>query len=172
MNIANITRIHNITFSIAYMRRMISLLEDYSNKRKVFGKVLASQPLHLVQLSQMKFTFEGNFLMLLQILKMHSKLESEENYKNKEILRILLPMAKLFSGRCSEEVSLEGIQSFGGVGYMENSSIPQILRDTIVTSIWEGSINILSLDFLKVIHSRPQAFKKIISKIGKRLRLL
>lgn len=170
MNLANITRLHNITFSIAYMRRMIALLEDYSMKRKVFGKTLDSQPLHLIQFSHMKFIHEGNFLFLMQLLKMHSKFEADKNYKNKDFLRILLPAAKIFAGRSSEEVCLEGIQCFGGVGYMENSNIPQIFRDTIVTSIWEGSINLLSFDFLKVVQSYPDAFKNLISKIGKRLK--
>jgi alkylation response protein AidB-like acyl-CoA dehydrogenase len=172
MNLANITRLHNITFSVGYMRRMIALLEDYSKKRKVFGKELSQQPLHIIEVSKMKFTFEGNFLFLLQVVKMYSKAELDKNYKNKDLLRLILPIAKLFAARCSEEVCLEGVQGFGGVGYMENSFIPQILRDTIVTSIWEGSINLLSFDFMKVLQSNVKVFENFVAKILKRIKLM
>ncbi len=168
MNLANITRLHNITFSVAYMSRMLALIQDYSNKRIVFGKPLSQQPLHILQVGQMKFTYEGNFLFLLEVIKMYSKSERDKNYKNKDLLRLLLPIAKLFAGRSSEDLCLEGVQSFGGVGYMENSFIPQILRDTIVTSIWEGSINLLSFDFMKVLQSNKKVFANLIKKIEKR----
>jgi putative acyl-CoA dehydrogenase len=96
---------------------------------------------------------------------MQGKSENEDNYAKKGFLRFLLPLAKLFAGRCSEEIALEGIQGFGAVGYMENSHIPNILRDTIVTSIWEGTINLLSFDFLKVIKSDPKIYQKLINCI-------
>jgi alkylation response protein AidB-like acyl-CoA dehydrogenase len=171
MNLANITRLHNITTSVGFMRRMIALVEDYSHKRKVFGKELADQELHIQSFSEMKFNFEGNFLLMMQLVKMHGKSEYKD-YKNKELVRMLLPIAKIFAGRTSEHLCLEGIQCFGGVGYMENSGIPIILRDTIVTSIWEGSINVLSFDFLKVITGKTDLMKTFFGKVTKHLNKL
>jgi acyl-CoA dehydrogenase len=154
------------------MSRMIALIQDYSTKRVVFGKTLSEQPLHILQVAQMKFCYEGNFVLFLEVVKMHARSELDKDYKNKDLLRLLLPMTKLFAGRCSEEICLEGIQCFGGVGYMENSFIPQILRDTIVTSIWEGSINLLSFDFMKVSQSNKTIFGNILKKIEKRFNLM
>jgi alkylation response protein AidB-like acyl-CoA dehydrogenase len=167
MNLANITRLHNITTSTSYMRRMLALVEDYSSKRIVFGKPLSEQPLHIHAVAEMKAIVEGNVLLVLQLAKMQGKLDNDKDYKNKEFYRFLLPMAKVFAGRCSELVCLEGIQSFGGVGYMENSGIPGILRDTIVTSIWEGSINLLSYDFFKILTSKSSPLSNLSKKIEK-----
>jgi acyl-CoA dehydrogenase len=151
---------------------MVALVEDYSHKRVVFGKPLLEQPLHIKSVSEMKMLVEGNLLLVLQLAKMQGKLDNDPNYKNSSLLRILLPMAKVFAGRCSELVCLEGIQSFGGVGYMENSGIPGILRDTIVTSIWEGSINLLSYDFYKIFTAKDSGvFKALFNKIDKRLKV-
>jgi len=172
MNLANITRLHNITSSVAFMRRIIALVEDYSHKRKVFNFYLSQQPLHIVAFSKMKCILEGNFLLLLQLVKMQNKLETNSNYKKKDIFRMLLPIGKAFVGRCSEEVCIEGMQCFGGVGYMENSHIPVILRDTIVTSIWEGTINVLSFDFIKVKKSVSQSYQQLLEKIEKRFNLM
>ena len=43
----------------------------------------------------------------------------------------------------------EGLESFGGIGYIESTGIPQILRDGMVLPIWEGTTNVLSVDFSK-----------------------
>lgn len=43
----------------------------------------------------------------------------------------------------------EGLESLGALGYMENSNIPVAFRDAQVLTIWEGTTNVLSLDFLR-----------------------
>jgi acyl-CoA dehydrogenase len=169
MNLANITRLHNITASIAAMRKMIALLTDYSEKRKVFKNYLKDQELHVISLTNMKMELEGSFLLFFQMIKMFSKMELNEKYKNRDLVRLLLPVAKYFTARNAELVCLEGIQGFGGVGYMENSGIPIILRDVIVTSIWEGSINLLAFDFNKVLLSNTEAYKKLLTKISRKI---
>lgn len=148
---------------------MLSLLKDYSFKRKVFGASLDKQPLHILSYSRMKFLFEGNLILLLTLSAMQGKFENKDNYSKKGFLRLLLPLGKLFAGRCSEKLGLEAIQGFGAVGYMENSNIPNIFRDTIVTSIWEGTINLLSFDFAKVIKSDLKIYEKLVLKIRKNL---
>ena len=40
------------------------------------------------------------------------------------------------------------IESFGGAGYVEDTGLPQLLRDAQVLPIWEGTTNVLSLDAL------------------------
>jgi len=45
----------------------------------------------------------------------------------------------------------EVLESFGAYGYMEDSGIPAILRDAQVLPIWEGTTNILSIDFVKAL---------------------
>jgi Acyl-CoA dehydrogenases len=47
----------------------------------------------------------------------------------------LTPVIKLYSGKMSSEVVKEGMECIEGVGYMESSGIPQLLRDTEVYSI-------------------------------------
>jgi len=47
----------------------------------------------------------------------------------------------------------EGIEALGALGYMENSNVPVYLRDAQVLTIWEGTTNVLCLDFLRAITS-------------------
>lgn len=67
------------------------------------------------------------------------------------MLRLFTPVLKLFTAKEAVAVCSEGLETFGGVGYMENSRIPVILRDAQVLPIWEGTTNILSLDFAQEV---------------------
>ena len=71
--------------------------------------------------------------------------------ENRGVLRLLTPVAKLYSAKQAISVASEHIEMFGGLGYLEDSGIPSMLRDAQVLSIWEGTTNVLSLDMLRAI---------------------
>ncbi len=45
----------------------------------------------------------------------------------------------------------EALECFGGAGYIEDTGLPQLLRDAQVYAIWEGTTNVLSLDMLRAL---------------------
>jgi len=45
----------------------------------------------------------------------------------------------------------EFLEYFGGVGYMENSNLPRVMRDAQVLTIWEGTTNVLCHDFARAL---------------------
>jgi acyl-CoA dehydrogenase len=45
----------------------------------------------------------------------------------------------------------EALECFGGAGYIEDTGLPQLLRDAQVYAIWEGTTNVLSLDSLRAL---------------------
>ena len=45
----------------------------------------------------------------------------------------------------------EGLECFGGLGYLEDSKIPILLRDSQVYPIWEGTTNVLALDMVRAL---------------------
>ncbi len=64
------------------------------------------------------------------------------------LLRLVTPLTKLVTGKHAVAVTTELIEGFGGAGYVEDTGLPQLLRDAQVLPIWEGSTNVLSLDAL------------------------
>ncbi len=68
-------------------------------------------------------------------------------------LRLLTPLAKLWTGKLAVGMASECCEAFGGAGYIENTGIPQLLRDAQVYPIWEGTTNVLALDSLRAIAS-------------------
>ena len=173
MNLANITRLHNILASVSSMRRIIAIVEDYSYKRSVFGKLLKEQPLHIVSFSKLKFITEGCLLLTMHLGKLQGICEWEKNKKDKiELLRILLPLSKLFTAKMSIHVCSEGMECLGGNGYMENSYVPNILRDSFVLSIWEGTTNVLALDFIRVYENNKNVVDYLFLIVERRIKQL
>ena len=54
---------------------------------------------------------------------------SVANQDEKNLMRMFIPLLKMFTAKESIRIASEGIEFFGGIGYMENSHIPVILRD-------------------------------------------
>ena len=68
-----------------------------------------------------------------------------------ELLRVLTPVCKLTTGKQAVAVASETLEAFGGAGYIEDTGLPELLRDAQVLPIWEGTTNVLSLDLLRAI---------------------
>jgi hypothetical protein len=58
---------------------------------------------------------------------------------------------KLLTAKQAVAVTSEGLESFGGAGYVEDTGLPRLLRDAQVLPIWEGTTNVLSLDLLRAL---------------------
>lgn len=58
-------------------------------------------------------------------------------------------MTKLSTGRWSIAAVTEAMEAIGGVGYCEDSRVPTLVRNTHVIPIWEGTTNVMALDFLR-----------------------
>jgi acyl-CoA dehydrogenase-like protein len=66
-------------------------------------------------------------------------------------LRVLTPIMKLTTGKQAVMVASEILESFGGAGYIEDTGLPVLLRDSQVLPIWEGTTNVLALDTFRAL---------------------
>ncbi|XP_042684906.1 acyl-CoA dehydrogenase family member 11-like isoform X2 [Centrocercus urophasianus] len=170
-NMLNITRIHNVIGAVASMRRMISLSRQYALKRVAFGKLLKDHPLHMQTIARMEVQTRGAFLLLMEMARLLGLAETNmASEQDQLLLRLLVPVAKLYTGKQASAVAIEAMESFGGQGYMEDTGLPVIVRDTLVLSIWEGTTNVLSLDVLRSLtKSRGQAMAVFFSTVQNKL---
>ncbi|CAI9598619.1 unnamed protein product [Staurois parvus] len=163
----SITRIHNAIFSAASMRRIINLAREYASKRFVFGKLIKDHPLHIQTMARMEVEARGAFLLLMEVARLLGLEETNmATEQDQHLLRLLTPIAKLYTGKQAVAVVSEGLECFGGQGYMEDTGLPAMLRDAQVLTIWEGTTNILSLDILRsVIKSQGQVLSAFFSAV-------
>jgi len=148
----NITRIYNSLCALSHWRRGLDWARAYAEVRSAFGKRLIDHPLHKAQLDEQEALFHGAFRLTLKVAHLLGKEECGTASEDEKILlRVLTPVTKLYTARLCRLGIGEVMEMFGGLGYMENSRIPTLLRDAQVFSIWEGTTNVLALDFLRAL---------------------
>ncbi|KPP74256.1 hypothetical protein Z043_106597 [Scleropages formosus] len=185
-----ITRIHNTVSAVAAMRRIIQLGREYATKRFVFGKFLKDHALHVQTMARMEVETRGAFLLLMEVCWLLGREEvGSASALQLHLLRLLTPVAKLYTGKQAIAVVSEGLECFGGQGYMEDTGLPAMLRDAQCTgvtlppelyptccppqvlSIWEGTTNVLSLDVLRgVAKSRGQVLEAFFTDTKAKLK--
>lgn len=148
----NITRTWNAVCATASMARCVALARDYATRRQAFGRPLIEHPLHARTLADMQAEFEGAFALTFHVTRLLGRIEHDQARPHEpELLRLLTPLAKLWTAKMSVALASETLECFGGAGYIEDTGLPQLLRDAQVYAIWEGTTNVLSLDTLRVL---------------------
>lgn len=150
-SVLNITRLYNSICAISHMRRALDLAHSYSQKRKAFGNFISEQPVHKKTLQDLESEFAKCFKFTFYVVELLGKEETgKATEQEKKLLRALTPIVKLYTAKKCMAVTSEVVECFGGAGYVENTGIPRLFRDAQVFSIWEGTTNVLALDFLRV----------------------
>ena len=144
-----VTRAWNSVTSVAFMRRALALARSYAGQRRAFGSMLSELPLHIDTLAGLEAETRGAFLLAFELVELMGRQEAGElNDEQRALMRLLTPIAKLLTAKQAVAVVSECIEAFGGAGYVEDTGLPALLRDTQVLPIWEGTTNVLSLDAL------------------------
>jgi 3-(methylthio)propanoyl-CoA dehydrogenase len=82
----------------------------------------------------------------IDIYTRHSDESTRES--KKEFVDLLIPVAKAWSTDMGIECTSLAIQVWGGMGYIEESGVPQHYRDARITSIYEGTNGIQAMDLI------------------------
>ena len=164
----SVTRLHTIVMAVGAMRKMTSLARDYALRRRAFGRRLAELPLHLQTLARMEVETRGCLLLLLELARQQGLLEAgQAGDQDTLLLRLFTPVAKLYTAKAAVAVVSEGLECFGGQGYIEDTGLPGLLRDAQVLPIWEGTSSVMSLDVMRALtKSKGAALPALNSRLN------
>lgn len=135
--LVNITRLYNAVSSAGFMRRIIALMRDYAHRRTVFGKTLADNTMHLETLAEAEIQYRAALSFSFDVAERLGRAEipAESSEEDQTMLRLLTPLVKLYTAKQAVALASEGLESFGGQGYIEDSKLPRLLRDAQVLSM-------------------------------------
>jgi len=168
-SLVNVKRVYNAISAVALMRRGLALARDYAHRRRAFGKLLCEHPLHVETLGRLEVQFQAAFHLAFHCVLLMGRVECDQSADEAAVvLRLLTPLAKLTTGKQSVAAASETLELFGGAGYVEDTGLPQLLREAQVLPIWEGTTNILSLDTLRAIE-KDRAFEPFLRYMRERL---
>ncbi len=148
----HITRTWNSVMTAAAMRRGIALARDYARKRQAFGALLSQKLLHLDTMAMLQAETEAAFHLSFYLVELLGLDENDGlSEEQTHLFRLLTSIVKLTTGKQVMGVVSEVIEVFAGAGYVEDTGLPVLLRDSQVFPIWEGTTNVLSLDVLRAL---------------------
>ncbi len=111
--------------------------------------------------------FDAMFHLAFRAIQLLGRLEAKvASEAEQQLLRAVIPLAKLTTGKQAVEVVSEAVECFGGQGYMEDTGLGGILRDSHVLPLWEGTTNVLSLDVLKTL-GKDGVLPALAAEIGR-----
>jgi hypothetical protein len=108
----------------------------------------------------------GYLSQLVDITHASDDADLKADAENK--LALLTPVAKAFLTELGFECTSHGVQVFGGHGFIKEWGMEQLLRDTKISCIYEGTTGIQALDLLarKILGSKGQILKPFMTDIA------
>jgi acyl-CoA dehydrogenase len=166
----NITRLWNGISAVSLMRRAVALALSYAERRVAFGTALSEKPLHMDTLANLQAETEAAFHLAFRVAELTGRSEANElDEEEMRLLRLLTPVMKLTTAKQAVAVTSEALEAFGGAGYVEDTGLPVLLRDSQVLPIWEGTTNVLSLDALRALGPNNEAFRALRAEVTRAL---
>jgi len=109
---------------------------------------------------------------LLYTMRLAKALDAEndsnaDNQFEQLLLRLATPVGKFWICKRTPDMVAESLECHGGSGYVEESPMPRLFRESPLNSIWEGCGNIQSLDVLRAIAKQPAVTDAYIQELEK-----
>ncbi|MDP4680915.1 MAG: acyl-CoA dehydrogenase [Cyclobacteriaceae bacterium] len=158
--------------------------KERSQGRKPDSKHVNQDPMPIIEhadvrrmLFAQKAMVEGSLSLLTQCALYEDLLkttEGEEKVNYHLLLELLTPIVKTYPTEKGIESVSNGLQCLGGYGYCVDFPLEQLYRDIRITSIYEGTTGIQSLDLLgrKMIMQDGKAAKLLLNEINETLRVV
>jgi putative acyl-CoA dehydrogenase len=100
-------------------------------------------------------------------IRLASAVDNPTDPHEQALRRIALPLAKFWVCKRAPMLAAEALECLGGNGYVEDSGMPLLFRESPLNSIWEGSGNVNALDVLRALTREPEALNAWIVEVGK-----
>ena len=137
---------------------------------KVADPIICHPDVRRMLLTQ-KAISEGGRAMIMYAAKIVDEMEYAATQAEKDAaedrLGFVTPILKAFLTELGCESANLGIQIFGGHGYIKEWGMEQIVRDTRIATLYEGTTGIQALDLLgrKILLGRGKTFKAFSKEV-------
>jgi putative acyl-CoA dehydrogenase len=157
VRMVNHTRLDCLIGSASAMRWGLAQAVNHTRHRAAFGKLLAQQPLMQNVLADLAIESEAATATALRVARAYD--EQDAPFR-----RFATAVMKYWVCKRAPQHALEALECLGGNGYVEESGMPRLLRDSPLNSIWEGSGNVAALDVLRATLKEPEGLPAFLEE--------
>ncbi len=159
------TRLDCTVAPAAFMRQALANALWQTAHRTAFQKKLIDQPLMQTVLADMALESEAATALAFRIARSFD--ESAAGPVAAAFSRIATPVGKYWINKRVVNFVYEAMEAHGGSGYVEESVMPRIFRQSPLNSIWEGSGNVICLDVLRAMKREPDAIPAFLNELAR-----
>jgi len=153
------TRLDCVVGSTAGMRAGVAAAMWHAGHRSAFGKRLADQPLMRNVLADLAIESEASTALSLRLARAYD--EEDTAFK-----RLATAVGKYWVCKRLPMHAAEAMEVLGGNGYVEESGMPRLFRESPLNSIWEGSGNVNALDVLRALAKSPDVLQSFFDEVA------
>lgn len=153
--------------ALAYAKDRLAMrsLTGPKAPEKVADPIIVHPDVRKMLLTQKAFAEGGRALVYLTAMNadiVHNGETEEDRKAADDMLGFLTPIAKAFLTETGFEAANHGVQVFGGHGFIAEWGMEQIVRDTRISMLYEGTTGIQALDLLgrKVLMTQGASLKQ------------
>jgi putative acyl-CoA dehydrogenase len=158
IEMVNHTRLDCTIGSTAGMRAGVAQATHHCSQRSAFGKLLIEQPLMRNVLADLAVESEAATIAAMRLARTFDE-------DTPELRRLATPVLKYWICKRGPAHAVESLECFGGNGYVEESGMPRLYRESPLSSIWEGSGNVQCLDVLRAMARSPESADAFFAEI-------
>ncbi len=165
IEMVNHTRLDCCLGAAAGMRAGVAAAIHHASGRAAFGKTLIDQPLMLNVLADLAIESEAATVAAMRLARAYDESIGGDD-RATQFKRIANAVLKYWLCKRAVPHSGEALECFGGNGYVEESGMPRLYRESPLNSIWEGSGNVQCLDVLRAMVRGPEALEAFFGELA------
>ncbi|WAX77258.1 acyl-CoA dehydrogenase family protein [Streptomyces sp. KMM 9044] len=157
------TRLDCVLGSAGLMRQAVAQAVHHCTYREAFGGKLVDRPLMRNVLADLALESEAATTLALRLAAAYD----DGSERERALLRIAVPTAKYWVTKRCAPLAVEAAECLGGNGYVEDSGMPRLVRESPLNSVWEGAGNVQALDVLRALSRDPQVLDAYLGEVGR-----
>jgi putative acyl-CoA dehydrogenase len=163
IEMVNHTRLDCVIGAAGGMRAAVAQATWHAAHRSAFGKRLADQPLMRNVLTDLALEAEAATVLAMRLARAYDEGDSDEAAAH--LRRLGTAVGKYWVCKRCPNHAFEALECLGGNGYVEESGMPRMYREAPLSSIWEGSGNVMCLDVLRALARAPAALEAFLDEV-------
>jgi putative acyl-CoA dehydrogenase len=158
------TRLDCVLGAAATMRQAAAQALHHAAHRSAFGSTLVDQPLMRVVLADLAVESEAATVTGLRLARAFDD-AAHGDEAAAAFRRVATAVGKYWVCKRQPTHVGEALECLGGNGYVEESIMPRLFRESPLNGIWEGSGNVICLDVLRAVAREPAALEAFLGEL-------
>jgi putative acyl-CoA dehydrogenase len=164
IEMVNHTRLDCVLGGTTGMRAGVAQAIHHASHRSVFGRELVEQPLMRNVLADLAIESEAATISALRLARAYDEAIAGDE-EAQHLKRVANAVLKYWICKRAVVHAGEALECLGGNGYVEESGLPRLFRESPLNSIWEGSGNVQCLDVLRAMVKSPASLEAFFAEV-------